>query len=185
MAEEEQSVEAINEDNPVCRKVARLMLDVESRFHLGPSGLNYLYEGIIDTINLANATESSSIKIPALGSQKKRNNYFFTNFLYNQPKAVFLGYDQRILATGPKSVPCMGYYIPFQTSLDTMLRLPEIQKFCLERKPEVESTFFNGCYSSKLEDELLTIFVSISFDEIELVRNKIKITFSFEANFGF
>ena len=121
---------------------------------------------MVDIINLAIVSESSEISLPQFKSQKKRERYFATNFSYIKPQAIYMGLEKKsVKNAGTVDVPCFGYVVPLKDSLAALLQFSEIKKFCDTRTDNV-SEYYDGVYTSKLEDELCTIFISNSFDEV-------------------
>ena len=121
----------------------------------------------METINLAITLESEEIIVPDFETQCKRVRYYSQHFSHVSPQPVYLGLEKKhINKGGDMDVPCYAYIVPLRESLETLLNIPIINKYCNLREENDEIQFYDGRFFSSPDDDIPTIFLAISSDEV-------------------
>ncbi|CAG7822936.1 unnamed protein product [Allacma fusca] len=177
-------IDSENYINTTTKETLLFTLELESRFQLGQVGVQFVIENMASIIKTAKE-KNEELEIKKIASEHKRRSIFGKRYALVQPQQVTLGmirnkrsvsYKRKKNARWPtvstKAIsewkPNLGYVIPLRELLNFLLQIPQYIRCCNATGDPVIARR-NGIYVSDPCDDIRTIYLAISIDEIEIV----------------
>lgn len=127
-------------------------------------------EEIVDAAELLDQFNFDNIP-NKFGSACNRKKFYEENFKMAIPQSVFINTEMKHVNSRMTLMNNYGYYIPFLSSLQGLLEMPEVSYWVMHDHKSSDDTFRDWCDGEFLRSKNLTntLLIILNLDDIETV----------------
>ena len=115
---------------------------------------------------LEEVTKKKKPYFPSLSTESRRRKYYRENFLFVQPRQIFLGSTVKTVKQKTRMLKHYGYYVPLKETLKSILQLPEYKEMLSKVAGEKSDDVYDGVFRTPPGSPLKQIHIATSFDEV-------------------